>query len=333
MKTKISSKNKNVINIKINTEKKDKSKRRKRVRRGGSSGGGGNSYHSGGGGFAMMPPIIIQPHQPMVFPQYNSPNGLINQPRETNQIISHHQQPTETYHLPIAEPIHNSPITSTPYINPMNITPIPFTQSVVRKINHTPDEPNKDFINDTSTHNVPIAKAIDEEADYFESFHTPMKMSNSSPHLDTIQNYYDNNDDDNEILYTNPMSSVKELKKVTAPEIEDEPEPTINLVEKRRKDRNNMALNRYHNKADDFSVEKYNALLTKWDSMNPDSKTDGDFANKKPSKSLYAKLVSKVNKAEKKQPIIRVVDEPIELAPVQIPINKPKRKVFVLKKS
>ena len=64
MKTKISSKNKNVINIKINTEKK-KHKGRKRVKH--SPPSHGKSSYNSGGGYAMMPPIIINSSQP--YPQ------------------------------------------------------------------------------------------------------------------------------------------------------------------------------------------------------------------------------------------------------------------------
>ena len=290
MKTKITSKNKNVINIKINTEKKEKKKRQKRTKHSGSP-KGRSSYNTGG--YGVSPPIIIQPHQPMAFPQYNPPVGLINQPQESNHInnpVVHHQP----YHIPIAEPVSSSP-----YINPVNTKP------------------------------VPIAKAIDEEAE-FEKFHTPLKEKPSTDNLNTLQNYYDKNDD--EVLYTNPMSSVKELLKKadTEPEI-------IDFDDKKRKDRNAMSLANYHSKADDFTVEKFNALLEKWNAMNPDEKADGDFAGKKPSKSLYAILLGKVNKAERKkpttqQPVIQQrVNEPLELVPVTLPAKNPKKKKFVYK--
>jgi formate dehydrogenase assembly factor FdhD len=53
MKTKVSQKNKNIINIKINTEKKAKNNRRKRAK---PSGSGKSSYNSG---YSVTPPIII----------------------------------------------------------------------------------------------------------------------------------------------------------------------------------------------------------------------------------------------------------------------------------
>ena len=324
MKTKITSKNKNVINIKINTEKKEKKKRQKRTKHSGSP-KGRSSYNTGG--YGVAPPIIIQPHQPMVFPQYNPPVGLINQPQESNHInnhVVHHQQPTQSYHIPTAEPI-----SLTPFINPINTTPVPIAESLPRKWKHSVVERNNQFINDTSTHAVPIAQAIDEEAE-FEKFHTPLKNP-STPNLDTLHNYYDKNADDL-IVHTNPMTSVTELKRsVSAPEL-------IDFVEKKRQDRNAMSLANYHSKADDFTVDKFNNLLEKWNNMNPTSKADGDFANKKPSRSLYAILLGKVNKAEKKKPtaqqqpaIHQPADEQLELNPVRLPVRNPKKKILVVK--
>ena len=80
MKTKISSKNKNVINIKINTEKK-KHKGRKRVKH--SAPSNGKSSYNSGGGYAMMPPIIINSSQPYPQAVFNLllnllPNLLLN---------------------------------------------------------------------------------------------------------------------------------------------------------------------------------------------------------------------------------------------------------------
>ena len=67
MKTKITSKNKNVINIKINTEKKAKNKGRRRGKQ--SSPKGRSSYNSG---YSVTPPIIINP-----FPQYHQPQQML----------------------------------------------------------------------------------------------------------------------------------------------------------------------------------------------------------------------------------------------------------------
>lgn len=323
MKTKITSKNKNIINIKINTERKEKSKRKRRVSKKPSSHSGGG----GGGGYGNIPPIIIQPHQPMVFPQYNQ-QDFINQVRDTNHIINHtnQQQPVEhppQSHIPIAQVIHEPSIPSSPFINPTNTTPAPFVQSISKKSHHSKVEKNNDFINDTSTHPVSLAKALDDEADVFEKYYTPNKKTHSSPNLDTIQNYYDNNEnyeDNNDALFTNPMISLTGLRKEPESEV-------IDLVQKAKKDKNDLSRANYHSKADDFSLDKYNSLIEKYYSLNPNLKVDSEFEGKKPSRSLYAKLMGKVNKAErKKQP--RQVDEPLELVPLQV--SKKKKKNFVI---
>ena len=327
MKTKITSKNKNVINIKINTERKEKVKRKKRVAKRPSSPKGRSSYSGGGGGYGNMPPIIIQPHQPMVFPQYNQPD-FINQVRDTNHIINHtnQQQPVEDppqSHIPIAHIVNEPSIPLSPFINSTATTPIPIAQSISKKPHHSKVEKNNDFINDTSTHPVSIAKALDDEADVFENYYTPNKKPHSSPNLDTIQNYYDNNEtneDNNDALFTNPMISLTGLRKEPEPEV-------IDLVQKAKKDKNNLSRANYHSKADDFSLDKYNSLLEKYYSLNPNLKVDSEFEGKKGSRSLYAKLMGKVNKAErKKQP--RQVDEPLELIPLQV--SKKKKKNFVI---
>ena len=324
MKTKITSKNKNVINIKINTEKKAKAKKRNRAKRSGSP-NGRSSYNSGG--YGAIPPIIIQPSPSMIFPQYNPGVGVLNNSsREAHSHINEipHNLPVEQpqpQNIPIAQLV-SQPIPSTPYINPSSTTPMPIAQSVPKKWKSTIVERNNDFINDTSTHPIPIAKAIDEEGDIFENFYTPHKKSHSSPNIDTLQNYYDNGDND-ELSYTNPMSSVKELKKS-----EPEPEPEIiDLVEKNRHNRNALSLANYHSKADDFSIEKYHSLLEKYYSLNPNMKVDSEFEGKKPSRSLYAKLMGKVNKEERKKTSVNV-SEPLDLVPVPIPKQR-KKKIVV----
>jgi len=299
MKSKIVSKNKNVINIRINTGKKEK--RVKKVKRS-ATGGGRSSYNSA---YTSVPPIIIQPHQPAVFPQYNPPNGVINQVRESNHIISHTQQ-EQPIQIPIAHavPVSNSPQGG--FINPVNVTSVPIAESVGKKWRQSVVERNNDFINNTSIHPVTIAKAIEEEID---NFHTPMKPSHSSPYLDTIQHSYENNDDD-DAQFTNPMVSVKEMKK-------HEPEPEIiDFPEKKRKEKNTLALATYHSKVDDFSNEKYYKLLEKWNSLHPDQKPDGDFAGKKPSKNQYIILLGKVNKLEKQNRKAPTA-EPLELVPLE----------------
>lgn len=70
MKTKITSKNKNIINIKINTGKNKKRKQSKPS----SSGNGKSSYNTG---YSMMPPIIYNAPAPSLFPN-NQPQYINN---------------------------------------------------------------------------------------------------------------------------------------------------------------------------------------------------------------------------------------------------------------
>ena len=303
MKTKISSKNKNVINIKINTEKKEKKRRRRVVKRGSSGGGGGNNNNGGGGGYGQMPPIIIQPHRPMVFPQYNNQPEFINPVRNTNKIINHTQTPVQTpvhtpHHHPIEIPvarlvthiIDSSPYTiNNPFINFPFTTPIPIAQSIPKKWKHSVVEKNNDFINDTSTHPSSIRKAIEEETDKFEDFYTPQKERQPTPNLKSLQNYYNNNDNDDDEVFSNPISSIKELSK--------EPKPTSFEMNKKR---NETSRARYHSKTEDYSVDNFNTLLHKYNTLTGNEKPDSDFEGKNPSKTLFSKLVSKVNKVEKK---------------------------------
>ena len=89
------------------------------------------------------------------------------------------------------------------YINPTSTTsPRKYRFSIPQ---------NENIINDTSTHPIPISQAIEEEA--FEKFHSPLKNTDSTSNLDTIQNYYDGNSEDDEAQFTNPMKSVKEIEK------------------------------------------------------------------------------------------------------------------------
>jgi len=307
MKTKITSKNKNIINIKINTAKKEKSKKRKRE----SSSKGNSSYN-------LSPPIIIQPQQPVIFPQYNPHSNFINShTRENNQLFNNPTAIAEPYHIPIAQTVNTSS-----YINPTSTSSIPIAQSLPRKYRFSIPQ-NENFINDTSTHPIPISQAIEEEA--LEKFHSPLKNTDSSSNLDTIQNYYDDNSEDDEAQFTNPMKSVKEIEK-SEPEI-------IDLVAKKRKEKNEMSKANYHSKAQDYSIQNYNSLLERLNSLNPNEKPDGDFANKKPSKSLYAKLVGKINKLERKKPIEQHEEPNIPIPPTPVPQHnkKQKRKVFIHK--
>ena len=194
----------------------------------------------------MSPPIIIQPQQPVIFPQYNPHNNFINShTRENNQLFNNPTAIAEPYHIPIAQTVNTSS-----YINPTSTTSIPIAQSLPRKYRFSIPH-NENFINDTSTHPIPISQAIEEEA--LEKFHSPLKNTDSSSNLDTIQNYYDDNSEDDEAQFTNPMKSVKEIEKAE-PEI-------LDLVAKKRKEKNEISKANYHSKAQDYSIQNYNSLL------------------------------------------------------------------------
>ena len=77
MKTKITTKNKNVINIKINTDRKKK--KRNRAVKQSNSAQGKSSFSSG---YSTIPPIVIQPQQPAVFPHYHQPQFISNKTQE-----------------------------------------------------------------------------------------------------------------------------------------------------------------------------------------------------------------------------------------------------------
>ena len=53
-----------------------------------------------------------------------------------------------------------------------------------------------------------------------------------------------------------------------------------------------------HTEVGDFTIEKFNTLLAKWHSMNPNRKPDGDISNVNPSAFLYAALLLKVKNAQ-----------------------------------
>jgi hypothetical protein len=313
MKTKITSKNKNVINIKINTEKKDK-KSKKQKRRRASSPKGRSSYNSGG--YAMMPPIIIQPSPPPMPFQSAQPIQFINPPTASSNSINvipdrvpetpppPPPRRQNTADIPIAEVV-------TQYINPSNTLPEPIARSVRKKLRQYKTKRDDDFINSPSNIPISLGEEIDDDASRFDSYYSPMKE---------------------EEIYTNPLASVKDIGK----EVEAEPEPQrtgINTGEKKRLKRNEMQLARYYNKTDDFTEDKFNALLEEWYSLNPNEKADADFAGKKPTKSLYAKLVGKVNVAKRRKPaqVVESVQpqENLDLVPVTLPKKKKKKKIVI----
>jgi hypothetical protein len=136
MKTKVSQKNKNIINIKINTEKKAKNNRRKRAK---APGSGKSSYNSG---YSVTPPIIINHAAPPVFPQYNHlPEAINNITREP-------------------EKINNSPVmVKQEEPAPVKKEPVNMITERLVKFNYlVKPSSQKEFINNTSTSPIPLSQ-------------------------------------------------------------------------------------------------------------------------------------------------------------------------------
>ena len=138
MKTKISQKNKNIINIKINTEKKAKNNRRKHVKASESL-KGKSSFNSG---YNVMPPIIINPAPP-IFPQYN------NLPEKINTVREPVMMKQEQVNMKQEEP-------AVAKKEPVNM----ITERLVKFNYLVKPSSEKQFINNTSTSPAPLAENI-----------------------------------------------------------------------------------------------------------------------------------------------------------------------------
>ena len=120
------------------------------------------------------------------------------------------------------------------------------------------------------------------------------------------------------------MSSVNQILKPELKSSQSESDLCEDIIQK-QKSRNGMTLANYHSRAANYSVENYNDLLKRWNDLNPNEKEDGDFANKNPSKSLFAKLVGKVNKAERRKnkqqdnPPLEQDNPPLDLVKATLP--------------
>ena len=308
-RTKISSKNKNVINIKINTEKKAKNNRRKRTNQS-SSPKGKSSYNSG---YSVMPPIIIQPAAPnMMFPQYNQPEQINHTIREPQPIHTIAQQPQPVHHIAsVPQPVNISPAPEPQlFINPTNTTPVPIMQTIKTKSRKHTEEKDDEFINPPSTHQVSFAKAInDEKNDDYDWFSSPLNLKEKfkpTPNLDTIHKYYSDYETDNENLKTNPkypaISSIKDTKIYPST-------GTMNGEEKqtKKKEHSNVVNATYHSIVDNFDrkneehKKKYGDLLEQYNQLvNPGGKPDADFHGKPPSKERFKKLQTRVKNYYKK---------------------------------
>jgi hypothetical protein len=170
MKTKISQKTKNVINIKINTEKKKKNNRQKRSKQS-SSPKGRSSYNSG---YNTMPPIIINPAPP-VFPQYNhlpEPiNHITREPEKINNspepVMVKQEEPAAVKKEPtnmITERLVKfnylvKPSSQKEFINNTSTSPIPLSQNTTNSI----IIPSMSSVNDNFTKPVMVSSETSME--------------------------------------------------------------------------------------------------------------------------------------------------------------------------
>ena len=166
MKTKILSKNKNIINIKINTEKKKKNNRQKRAK---PSSSGKSSYNSG---YSVTPPIIINHAAPPVFPQYNHlPEAINNITREPEKI----NNTPEPVMVKQEEP---APVKK----EPVNM----ITERLVKFNYLVKPSSQKEFINNTSTSPIPLSQnttnsiAIPSMSSVNDNFTKPVMVSSET---------------------------------------------------------------------------------------------------------------------------------------------------------
>ena len=168
MKTKISQKTKNVINIKINTEKKAKNNRRKRAKAPGSP-KGKSSYNSG---YSVTPPIIINHAAPPVFPQYNHlPEAINNTVREPEKINNSPEPVMVKQEEPAAVKKE-----------PTNM----ITERLVKFNYLVKPSSQKEFINNTSTSPIPLSQnttnsiAIPSMSSINDNFTKPVMVSSET---------------------------------------------------------------------------------------------------------------------------------------------------------
>ena len=322
--SKITSKNKNVINIKINTEKKSKNKKRKQTNQSGSSKGRSN-YNSG---YSVMPPIIINPATPtMMLPQYNQQPQQINYAtREPQPIqsVSQIPQSVAVTTAPDPQPVPVSVAPEPAFINPTNTIPVPIAQTIKKKRERKRATVNNEFINPPSTNQVSFAQAIEEERDDDDWFSSPLTLKEKfkpTPNLDTIHKYYSDYETDNDKSRTNPLypavsetthkyyngyetdndpaiTSIKDASFFP----EEIPEESGNIVLRKKKEHSDVVNAIYHSVVDAFDRfnedhrHKYNSLLREYEQLNPDGKRDADLDGKPPTKARYKILQSRLKR-------------------------------------
>lgn len=397
-RNKIQAKNKNVINIKINTEKKQKKKTF--AKRSGPP----KSRINSSSGYSMMPPIIIQPQAPTVFPNYNPPafiNNNNNVPNQADPIraepvrvgpirtdnftqyerIRNYPIATQTEPEPIAmraepiatqtepfaintepiatqtedipvyiktepvriktEPVHIKSEPTTPFIKPTSTYEMPLSQTI--KVEKTDKkkltDSNTEFINTPSTKKVSFVDKM--TYDTMDDWHTPVDLIEKfkpspspprtrtpTPQLDRISGYYSDNEEYNDVInpaYKEPLSSVKNMK---SNPMDDNDFIIDKSSELKRKEHSDNMNARYHSRADDFNRNNpddkrlYEEVLDEFMGLFPD---DIEFANTKPSKGRYVKMLSTMNRQYKKQEKQKQKNEEDDV--IQLPRRKSMKKI------
>ena len=253
MKTKITSKNKNVINIKINTEKKAKNKGRRRGKQ--SSPKGRSSYNSG---YSVTPPIIINP-----FPKYQQPQQINNTTREPQpiqqpmQYIAQEPQPLQAI-APEPQPVRQKAPQSQPvcvfkepvqpFINPTTTTPATIMQSYKMPHNIT-KEKDDEFINTPSTRQVSFAKslnaekALNAEKDSHGGYNSTTTNIESTPKM---YSDFETDDEEKAVMKMNTPESIGEFMKIKKKPVPDD------MEKNRKKEQSNVVNALYHSLTGDF---------------------------------------------------------------------------------
>ena len=295
-RTKITSKNKNVINIKINTEKKSKNKRRASKHSGSPKGRSGYNM-----GYAQMPPIIIQPPQQMMFPNYHQQPQINNTAREPQHINAVHEPVVN--HIPttnntIQQPVNTPEPVKNDFINPVSTTPVAIANTIKRRTAR-PTEPKPTvFINPPFTSEVSFAKAIEDEKNDLSS---PVSLKEKVKPTPVTNPFATDYETDNENIKTNPLyPTLSSVSTKIHPEASSSDDDIVKL---KRQEHSDVVNARHHSLVGDFNrknpehITKYNNLLEEYNYLkNTDGKPDAEFHGKGASKERYKKLQTRIKK-------------------------------------
>jgi len=316
MKTKITSKNKNIINIKINTDKRaKKSKSRRRPKHTGSPKGRSN-YNSG---YSLMPPIIINPAPAPAFPNYTQQQPQINYasrehtPIRQESTVIHHETPV--HHQPVHHEPPQATINPQETINPVNVSPEPIGKLLhTRARQYTPYDSLDEFINPPSTVKTPFTADLgyisdtDDDDDLDGYINVEPRKKPATPTLDAIFKMRKETDEN-----LNPISSLKGSK-IYPDENHDDvynvENPSSFTTKARERHREHLAINNaaHHSVVDNFDNKeadknKYANMLAEYKDYRKNNNLgeDPDFIGKgeKPSKQRYRSLQSRLRKAHK----------------------------------